>query len=519
MSPARADRRMAWRYYGAMLSAAAVAALLGAASAYVVGSAALLPDLLVWIGVLLAGVNLAGSVFIYRPIRRQLTGGEADTKPMDRRARMLPVMSGLWIAALTVAAMIGDAVAGHGSWRALAQGSGGMLIGTLVHCLVFAAYLGFYSYLLALDHLISIRKFLWKQGRPLTLPRRRFVMRLAGALAAVGFGPALIAVADQWSHPVPRAISDALVEDSRHLSQFLHQTLHMDILGALLLSGMVAVLLARGLSRPVDILLDAMRRVDDGDLATKAPVVSDDEFGMLTKRFNKMLDGLSERERLRRTFAQFVPESVAATLLAAEGAIAPQEREATVLFADIERFTEIAAVLGPREVMVLLNGYFAEVADIVHARRGVITQFQGDAVLASFNLPALDPDHARHAVDAALEIQRRLGTTIFHGGVRLRARIGICTGLVVGGTVGGGERLGYTVHGNTVNLASRLEALNKELGTSVLLSARTAELLDATTALRDLGSIAVRGFDSPLRLFEPLPGREFPSQPHPRRLQ
>jgi len=297
-----------------------------------------------------------------------------------------------------------------------------------------------------------------------------------------------------------------MLAEASHLRQYLHQTLQMDVLGALMLSGMVAVLVARGLSRPVDILLDAMRRVDDGDLATKAPVVSDDEFGMLTQRFNRMLDGLNERERLRRTFAYFVPESIAAALLADEGAIEPQEREASVLFADIERFTQIAAALGPREVMVLLNGYFAEVAKIIHRRSGVITQFQGDAVLASFNLPATDPDHARHAVEAALELQQRLAAATFHGGVQLRARVGIYTGLVVGGTVGGGERLGYTVHGDTVNLASRLEALNKELGTRILISARTAELLGGAVALRDLGPIAVRGFDKPLRLYEPISG-------------
>ena len=498
-----AARRLAWRYYGSMLSAAAVAAALGAASAYATGGAALLPDLLIWIAALLVGVNFGGAIFIYWPVRRYLTGGEAANPALERRVRALPALSGLWVFGLTAAAMVGDAAAAQGSFGALTQGSRGMVAGTLVHCFVFAAYLGLYSYLLAVDHLISLRKILWKQGRALALPRRRFILRLTAALAAVAFGPVLIALSDQWGHPVSHGVDESLAAGAHQAAQLLHQTLHMDVLGALLLSAAVAVLVARGLSRPVDILLDAMRRVDSGDVTTKAPVVTDDEFGMLTERFNRMLDGLSERERLRRTFAYFVPESVAAALIADEGAIAPQEREATVLFADIERFTEIAAALAPRDVMAMLNGYFGEIARIIHARTGVITQFQGDAVLASFNLPAADPHHARHAVEAALEIQRRIGEITFHGGIRLRTRIGISTGLVVGGTVGGGARLGYTVHGDTVNLAARLEALNKEIGSRILLSARTAELLAGAMALRDHGLVAVRGFDAPMRVFEP----------------
>ena len=124
-------------------------------------------------------------------------------------------------------------------------------------------------------------------------------------------------------------------------------------------------------------------------------------------------------------------------------------------------------------------------------------------MLASFNLPAADPEHARHAVEAALAIQARLAEVVFDGGIRLRTRVGISTGPVVGGTVGGGDRLGYTVHGDTVNLAARFEALNKELGSRVLISARTAELAGDAIALRDRGIVTVRGFREPLRVYEP----------------
>ncbi len=158
----------------------------------------------------------------------------------------------------------------------------------------------------------------------------------------------------------------------------------------------------------------------------------------------------------------------------------------------------------PRVVLSILNACFEELAQIIHAHGGVITQFQGDGVLASFNLPASDSDHGRQAVKAALAIDEKLQRTIFEGGLRLRTRIGISTGPVVGGMVGGGERLGYTVHGSTVNLAARLEVLNKRFGSHVLVSARTAELVGNSIPMRDRGPVEVRGYEELLQVFEPV---------------
>jgi class 3 adenylate cyclase len=505
-SSGRSARNLTWHYYGAMLSASIVTAVVGSASAYATGGQDHLPQLLVWIAALLAGVNLGGAVFLYRPIRHYLAGSEPSRAELERRVRALPVLSGVWVLGLTAVAMVCDAAVARGSWGALTELPIAAAMGTAVHLMVFAIYLGFYAYLLVQDHLISLRRFLWKQGCEFAFPRRRFAIGLISALLAVGLGPVAVAMSDQWSHHALQVGPHMSAAQSHQHGQFMNQTLHMDVLAALLLAVMVVVLVARGLSRPVQILLEAMRRVDSGDFSTKAPVVTDDEFGMLTARFNRMVDGLNERERMRRTFAYFVPESIAAALLSDQGAIEPHDQEATILFSDIEQFSRIAAGLKPREVLSLLNSYFDLVANIIHRRSGVITQFQGDAVLASFNLPVTDKDHARHALEAALEIEQALDATIFSGGVRLRIRVGICTGLAVGGTVGGGERLGYTVHGDTVNLASRIEELNKALKTRILLSERTAELLSGRAALRDLGLVEIRGFDAPIRVFEPIRG-------------
>lgn len=485
---------MARQYCAIMLSGAVVAGVLGAAAAAFSGSAALLPGLLAWLAVALIGANLAGAALLYRRIYRQLGGSPVVDGGIERRLGRLPVFSGLWVFVLAAAATFGNTAAAHAAGGL----DTGLLIGAAVHCLVFAAYIGLFTYLLVFDHVVTLRKALWKRGADLRLPQQRFVTRVAWSLGAVALGPVLVALSDGWLHAGdgrPVAANPAL--------DFAHQTLQLDVLGALFLATVVGLLIARGLSRPMTILLDAMARVDQGDLSTRAPVISDDEFGSLTRRFNHMVAGLEDRDRLRRAFTYFVPESVAANLIADKGAITPQEREATVLFTDIERFTEIASRLAPREVLAMLNDYFAEVAAIINAHGGVITQFQGDAVLACFNLPVADPAHARQAVEAALEIRRRTEEREFHGGVRLRSRVGVSTGIVVGGMVGGGERLGYTVHGDTVNLAARLEALNKEIGTRILVSARTAELVRGTVALRDLGERQIRGLGGAMHIFTP----------------
>ena len=498
-------RRLARHYHALMLSVAVVAAVLGAVSAVTAGNIAFLPGLLGGVGLFLLLANFAGAQLIFRPIGRYLSGDDRGGVDFASQVRRLPALSGLWVCGLTAAWMITHTEAVLGSWSALLHAPPGALFGTLLQCGVFAMYLGLYTYLLVTDYSVLLRRLLWQRGVALPTRRGRFVMRLIGMLAAIVLGPVLLASIDHFSSPA--AMQDHVTTGMAMLDhphrQYMAQTLHMDVLGALVLSALVVLLITRELSQAVDTLLHSMRQVDQGDFTTKSPVVTDDEFGVLTERFNQMLDGLAERERMRRTFERFVPESIASELIADEGAIAPQEREATVLFADIERFTQIASALAPREVVVLLNGYFSELARIIHERSGVITQFQGDAVLASFNMPTADPDHARHALEAALEIQRRLAQTTFGAGLRLRARIGISTGQVVGGTVGSADRLGFTVHGDTVNLAGRLEALNKDFGTRILVSARTAELLGSEFRLLDRGEVAVRGFDAPLRVFEP----------------
>jgi class 3 adenylate cyclase len=231
----------------------------------------------------------------------------------------------------------------------------------------------------------------------------------------------------------------------------------------------------------------------DGDL-NDVPHVAPSrlkEMDEAATSFNHMIDGLKERETIRNLFGKYVPERVAEKLLAADGALEPQAAEATILFVDLAGFTALSERLKPQEIVDVLNSYFSAVVDIIEQNGGVITQFQGDAILAIFNVPMPDKDHAAHAIIAAREIHREISSSLYNG-QKLSCRIGINTGPVIAGNVGAQARLNYTVHGDAVNLAARLEQLNKDFGTGTLISASTvAQVSDED--FEPKGEVDIRG--------------------------
>ena len=198
-----------------------------------------------------------------------------------------------------------------------------------------------------------------------------------------------------------------------------------------------------------------------------------------------------------RELSKFVPDEVARQAKASEEHMQVGQgevREATILFTDIEGFTTISEAMTPTELIATLNDYFAVVAKPIIEHGGVINQFQGDAILATFNIPETLPDHAAQAVRAALAIQAALRDRNFGDGFVLRSRVGINSGEIIGGLVGAGDRLGYTVHGDDVNLAARLEQMNKDYHTRIIVSQRTRELAGLSEFnFKQLGTTNVRG--------------------------
>lgn len=270
-----------------------------------------------------------------------------------------------------------------------------------------------------------------------------------------------------------------------------------------------AFLLARGVARPVAKLARATERVGAGDLATQVVIETGDELQQLGASFNRMIEGLRERDRIRRTFERHVSKEVAAELLRHPEALAPRgaRRHVSVLFSDLEGFATLSEQRAPEEVLRCLNDYFAVSCGAVLEAGGTVNELMGDGVLASFGAPIAHADHAVRACRAALLASDRLAAMTqaweAQGRPPLRWRIGIHSGDVVVGEMGTEERTKYGVIGDTVNLASRLEGANKALGTTILVSEATREAA-AGLAFREIGTIRVAGRAQPLRVFEPL---------------
>jgi class 3 adenylate cyclase len=208
----------------------------------------------------------------------------------------------------------------------------------------------------------------------------------------------------------------------------------------------------------------------------------------------RQIEAERDMATVTQIFGRFVPEAVAKTMIADRGVLDPVEREATVLFIDIAGFTTLTESKGARATVEILNTYFDAATEIVSRHHGVVTAFVGDGILAVFNVPVANDAHVRCAFDAAMEILALVRDNTF-ADERFAVRIGLNTGPVFAGNVGGGGRQAYTVYGDTVNLASRLEALNKELGTSLLISQSAAARLK-NAELRKIGDLEVRGFSS-----------------------
>ena len=205
-----------------------------------------------------------------------------------------------------------------------------------------------------------------------------------------------------------------------------------------------------------------------------------------------------------RDLSRFVAREVAETITSADRRIQPGDGEvkfATVLFTDIEGFSTISERIGPEAVMSTLNEYFAAVSEVIDRHGGVITQFQGDAMLIAFNTVTPDADHAANAVRTAIAIQDATADRTFGDGVAFRTRCGINTGDMVTGAVGAEDRLILTVHGDEVNISARLEQLNKEYGTYVLVSERTKQEAGDEFAFHERGEVTMRGRATPTRVY------------------
>ena len=229
---------------------------------------------------------------------------------------------------------------------------------------------------------------------------------------------------------------------------------------------------------------------------------------LLAIRWGGRFANYLENRRLRRSLGLYVDREVAKSIVNEDETLGGKPLEATVFFTDVRNYTTLSESRRPEEVVAILNELFSALGQVIARRRGVIIDFIGDAVLAAFGAHRGDPEHAEHAVAAAVDAQAeldRLNAAWQKRGVpRLAIGVGIHSGEVLAGIVGSGERKKFGVTGDTVNTGSRVEALNKEFQTSILITRETLDRLDGKFAVRALGEVKVKGREKPVEIFEVL---------------
>ena len=276
----------------------------------------------------------------------------------------------------------------------------------------------------------------------------------------------------------------------------LNQRLLLLFVIGVLVAGLIALWLAQNLSQPVAALARQVGRIARGDYTHVMSSSRRDELGQLAGSVNDMARGLADRERVRDLLGKVVSKEIASELLSGKVELGGEERQVTVLFSDIRNFTTLCEQLPATQIVGLLNRYLSRMSEVIESQGGVVDKYIGDAVMALFGAPVARADAAEAAVRAAIAMQEALRELhALHdaeGLPRLATGIGIHTGNVVAGNLGSSHRMNYTVIGDAVNLASRLQGLTREHDSAIIVSAATAATAPGF-AYRALGEVRVKG--------------------------
>ncbi|MGE3904360.1 MAG: adenylate/guanylate cyclase domain-containing protein [Reyranellaceae bacterium] len=472
------------RYYYLIASAFLVDMVIATIFMGLSGAWYLAPRIVLSSLIVLVGANLLLARWQFAPIARFLRTGE-NFSGIERRMTQLPLQSARNVAILTFL-LLGFRIGSQALFGDGEQVGTPTILDAVMTVLLEVVFFFVLVYFIVSDYLAGLGQFIFERhGHNLGLYFGRFSTKLAVALLVSSVLPIVLILVDIYSYDGERARTEVLVDAS----------------AALFGLTLAIIFVTRSLIRPVVVLNRGIGEVAEGRLDVRLPVTSNDEFGRLTSEFNRMVEGLQDREFVRETFGKYVSESVATQILKDKGRLAGDVREATLMFIDIQGFTTLSEQLPPHDVIALLNEYSGIVSEPVRRHDGVINNFIGDGVFATFNLPLEHDDHACAAVRAALEISEAVEKHVFAGGVRISVRIGINTGEVVAGTVGAGDRLTYAILGDAVNVAHRVEELNKELGSRLLFTESTRARLDDSFDCAELGIHPIRGKSASMKVF------------------
>lgn len=262
------------------------------------------------------------------------------------------------------------------------------------------------------------------------------------------------------------------------------------------------------LTKPIERLAGLIKRVAKGDfdLNAKSLVNSNDEVGDLAIAFDQMTVGLKERDKVKSLFSKFHGSSVADSLMNSDLVLGGKSKQVIVFFSDIRGFTAFSESREPQEVVDMLNEYFAKMVSVINRNGGVVDKFIGDAIMAVWGAPESSPDDASNAVKACIEMREALAqlnnVRMSRDQKPIQIGMGLHAGEAISGTIGSSERMEYTVIGNTVNTASRVEASTKSFGSDLLITEQVIEKLSRPFITELAGAAEVKGRSEPIKMYK-----------------
>lgn len=299
-----------------------------------------------------------------------------------------------------------------------------------------------------------------------------------------------------------RSLNEAL-KAFNHLQNILYILFTI----SMIISVILAFFIARQVTHPVKLLTEGAKLIEDGIYDNDINIKQNDEIGLLADSFNSMAKGLAEKEKVRDLLGKVVSPEIAEELLKKDIALGGEKKFVTTLFCDIRNFTSLCEDKQPEEILLLLNEYFTKICGKIENNDGVVDKYIGDAVMAIFGAPLQHDDDASRSIKAAFEMCHAL--TLLNESFKDRGispvsiGIGINSDIVVAGNMGSINRLNYTVIGDGVNLASRLEGLTKSYGVDIIVSETTAKAAP-DFLYRELDFVKVKGKNDACIIFEPI---------------
>ena len=338
-----------------------------------------------------------------------------------------------------------------------------------------------------------------KHGFKLSVRKRFLVVTLGIILIPFPIIATTIVAKIQQLH-----LADVVIRSD--LISSLYWELAFISMDSLTIAFILAYFLAKSISTPLLQIKKAIKAVENNDLDCRVEIMSNDELGDVAQGINAMIFSLNESRRVRDSFGRYMGKEIRDEIMSGKIPMDGEMKRVTLLFSDLRNFTVLVEKNHPRQVVKILNQYFNEMTLAVKEHKGLILQYVGDEIEAVFGAPVGFDDHPEMAVQAALEMRKRLialNIILEKQGVEpLEHGIGLHSGAVLAGNIGSEERMSYALVGDTVNTASRIEGLTKTYKTDIILSQTTHNLLTGSYITKQLEPVKVKGKDEGLIIYK-----------------